>query len=132
MYLMVCLLTATFLGYIVRGYQLSARPQLQWLSMGDILMNNKWFNLYILYENLDHENCILFYTEYAGLEITADLAVALRKVKTKMLVPVKYWRLWEKNSFSALTGNRVYSVKIDTLFDFLGPKQNFFSLTVCS
>ena len=29
-------------------------------------------------------------------------------------------------------GRRVYSVKIETLFDFLGPKLNFFSLTVCS
>ena len=57
---------------------------------------------------------IVLYAEYAGLEITADLAVALRTVKTEMLVPVKHWRLWEESSFSARTGDRVYSVKIDT------------------
>ena len=47
--------------------------------------------------------------EYAGLEITADSAVALRTLKTEMLVPVKHWGLWEESSFSAFPSGRAYS-----------------------
>ena len=65
------------------------------------------------------------YTEYAGLEITADSTVALRMLKTEMLVPVKHWRLWEESSFSALPSGRAFSEKMISLFDFLGPKLNF-------
>ena len=54
------------------------------------------------------------YMDHAGPEIAVDSAVALRTVKTEMLVPVKHWRLWEESSFSALLWDIDYSVKIDT------------------
>ena len=57
---------------------------------------------------------LLDITEYAGLEITDDSAVALRTLKTEMLVPVKHWSLWEENSFSALPSGRAYSGKDNT------------------
>ena len=40
-----------------------------------------------------------FYTDYAGLGIPVDSAVALRTVKTEMLVPVKHWILWGESGF---------------------------------
>ena len=57
---------------------------------------------------------IFAYTDYAGLGIPVDSAVALRTVKREMLVPVKHWSLWGESGFSVLTCDRDYSVKIDT------------------
>ena len=40
--------------------------------------------------------------DHAGPDIPVDSAVALRAIKTEMLVSVKHWHLWEESSFSAL------------------------------
>ena len=42
-----------------------------------------------------------------------------------------HWGLWGKSGFSALPTIEAMYQKLIPLFDFLGPKLNFFSLTVC-
>ena len=89
----------------------------------------------ICYDNNENQSGFLQfqrYTEYAGPEIPVESAVARRTYKTEMLVP---------NCIGAYGRNAVFRPshfagtiheKLIPLFDFLGPKQNFFSLTVCS
>ena len=60
------------------------------------------------------------YTDYAGLEIPVDSAVALRTGKTEMLVPVKHWSLWAQMGFLALPSDRVISAKNDIPLGLLG------------
>ena len=71
------------------------------------------------------------YTEYAGLEITAYSAVALRTGKTAMLVPNCIVGYGGKAVFQPFRVIEAMYQKLIPLFDFLGPKLNFFSLTVC-
>ena len=52
-------------------------------------------------------------------------------VKNGNAGPKLHLGLWGKSVFSALPYARGYVPKIEILFDFLGPKLNFFSLTVC-
>ena len=71
------------------------------------------------------------YTEYAGLEITADSAVALPTGKTAMLVPNCIGCYGGKAVFRPFRVIEDMYQKLIPLFDFLGPKLNFFLLTVC-
>ena len=75
--------------------------------------------------------CNITYTEYAGLEITADSAVALRTGKTAMLVPNCIGGYGGKAVFRPFRVIEAMYQKLIPLFDFLGPKLNFFSFTVC-
>ena len=66
-----------------------------------------------------------------GLEITAESAISLWKCKTEMLVPNcigAYGRIWGFLPCRRIDGSKQ---RFGTIIAFLGPKQNFFLLTVC-
>ena len=71
------------------------------------------------------------YTEYAGLEKTAESAVAYGREKTEMLVPNCIGSYGSKAVSWPPCVIRISEQKIRVMTGKLGLKLNFFSLTVC-
>ena len=77
-------------------------------------------------------NGIVSYTEYAGLEIPVDSAVAQWTLKTEMLVPNCTGAYGRKGLFRHSQVVWTSELNMMALSDIKGPNQNFFSLTVCT
>ena len=77
-------------------------------------------------------NGIVSYTEYAGLEIPVDAAIARWTLKMEMLVPNRTGAYGRKGLFRPSQVVWTSELNMMALSDIMGPKQNFFSLTVCT
>ena len=77
-------------------------------------------------------NGIVSYTEYAGLEIPVDSAIARWTLKTEMLVPNCTGAYGRKGLFQPSQVVWTSELNMMALSDLMGPKQNVFLLTVCT